>query len=213
MKVKSQIQKRTLSSFMKLMLSANKLPMKISWRIRKKKKFTEWPPIHQTKMSDLTWPHFHTGIFRMCDSKNWLHDPSVILSSFAQYDVSYLGKTYARGVGDRRDAERARQGEFLLFSYFLRLLLLWILLHLSIFLPNLLEGNFGKRHLSVICINCREFVIKKDHVEIYQAPLYSVRYPIYRPILSHIVTWYLSYTVAIQNSCLICVKEVDGKFR
>ena len=47
----------------------------------------------------------------MCDSKNWLHDPSVILSSFAQYDVSYLGKTYARGVGDRRDAERARQGE------------------------------------------------------------------------------------------------------
>ena len=52
-----------------------------------------------------------TFTFRMCDSKNWLHDPSVILSSFAQYDVSYLGKTYARGVGDRRDAERARQGE------------------------------------------------------------------------------------------------------
>lgn len=50
------------------------------------------------------------GFFRMCDSKNWLHDPSVILSSFAQYDVSYLGKTHARGVGDRRDAERARQG-------------------------------------------------------------------------------------------------------
>ena len=56
----------------------------------------------------------------MCDSKNWLHDPSVILSSFAQYDVSYLGKTYARGVGDRRDAERARQGQYflLLFCYF-----------------------------------------------------------------------------------------------
>lgn len=58
----------------------------------------------------------------MCDSKNWLHDPSVILSSFAQYDVSYLGKTYARGVGDRRDAERARQGELFL-EYFLYYLL------------------------------------------------------------------------------------------
>ena len=53
----------------------------------------------------------------MCDSKNWLHDPSVILSSFAQYDVSYLGKTYARGVGDRRDAERARQGEYFLLPF------------------------------------------------------------------------------------------------
>lgn len=113
----------------------------------------------------------------MCDSKNWLHDPSVILSSFAQYDVSYLGKTYARGVGDRRDAERARQGELFLeyfLYYLLNLSLSW--LSLSIFLDNLLEGNFGKRHLSAICINCREFVIKKDHLEIYQAPLYSVRY-------------------------------------
>ena len=58
-------------------------------------------------------------ILRMCDSKNWLHDPSVILSSFAQYDVSYLGKTYARGVGDRRDAERARQGECFIFTIYI----------------------------------------------------------------------------------------------
>ena len=61
--------------------------------------------------------HDPTFTFRMCDSKNWLHDPSVILSSFAQYDVSYLGKTYARGVGDRRDAERARQGEHFLLRF------------------------------------------------------------------------------------------------
>ena len=116
----------------------------------------------------------------MCDSKNWLHDPSVILSSFAQYDVSYLGKTYARGVGDRRDAERARQGQYflLLFCYTFQAYLFPFIscLSLSIFLDKLSEGNFGKRHLSAICINCREFVIKKDHLEIYQAPLYSVRY-------------------------------------
>ena len=109
--------------------------------------------------------------FRMCDSKNWLHDPSVILSSFAQYDVSYLGKTYARGVGDRRDAERARQGNPSISSIFT----LEDSSSFFLFLQSSLEGNFGKRHLSVICINCKEFLIKKDHVEIYQAPLYSVR--------------------------------------
>ena len=126
--------------------------------------------------------------------KSWLHDPSVILSSSVLYDVIYLGSVNARNSGDKNDAQRALGGKF----------------YLS-FLPlsSKLESLRGKRHHATIRVNCRQFSISANHSEIYAAPLYTVRYfALFYSFLS-----LLSYTIALENNTLLCVKEEDSRFR
>ena len=93
--------------------------------------------------------------------RNLQHDPSVLLSSHASYDVIYHGSVRCRNSGDFEEAKRAYK-----------------------------EENFGKSHTGRINVNCRQIIIKREHVELYSAKLYDI-----------------SYSVAFSNNLMFVVKE------
>lgn len=93
--------------------------------------------------------------------RNLQHDPSVLLSSHASYDVIYHGSVRCRNSGDFEEAKRAYKDE-----------------------------NFGKSHTGRINVNCRQIIIKREHVELYSAKLYDI-----------------SYSVAFSNNLMFVVKE------
>ena len=98
---------------------------------------------------------------------NLQHDPSLLLSSYVTYEVVYYGSTACKNSGDLADAKRA------------------------------IREKFGKSITGKMNINCRQIVIKREHMELYCARLYDV-----------------SYSVAFPNNLMFCVKEPqDKKFR
>ena len=98
---------------------------------------------------------------------NLLHDPSLLLSNYVQYEIVYYGSTPSKNSGDLPDAKRA------------------------------IRQKFGKSVVGKMNINCRQIVIKQEHMELYCARLYDV-----------------SYSIALNNNLMFCVKEPqDKKFR
>ena len=66
--------------------------------------------------------------------KNLQHDPSLLLSSYVSYEIVYYGSTSAKNSGDFADAKRA------------------------------IREKYGKSVHGKVNINCRQIVIKREHM-------------------------------------------------